>query len=414
MGPLEWFIAVRYLRGKRKIGFISWITYISAIGVFVGSMVLVIALAIANGFEKEVRDRIVGTLAHAKILQYHAEPIYNYDSLRTEILKHPKVTGAAPYIGAKGGIEHEKIQEGIMIMGVDDSLEPSVTDTKKTVISGEFKLDSAVSDRGRKFPGVVIGSGLADKMGIQPGAEVVLLLLAQGEESGSDPVPKMGRFTVSGIFETGMYEYDLNLVYISLDATRALTNAQGVEGIQIKTVDLFQANTIAQEIKQMLGGYPYRVVDWQSQNRSLFQWMKLERMIIFLVISLIMVVAAFNIITSLVMTILEKRREIGILMSMGSTPGAIMRIFMLNGVVAGFIGATLGVSIGVAICLIQYKWRLIPLPSDIYFINTLPMLVRFWDVTAVYISANLLCLLATLYPAFVAARMVPAESIRYE
>jgi lipoprotein-releasing system permease protein len=413
MGKMELFVALRYLRGKRRIGFISWITYISAAGVFVGSMVLVIALSIANGLEKEVRDRIVGTLAHAKILKYHSTPIENPDSLREIILQNPRVLGAAPYITDKGGIERESVQEGVMIMAVDDSLEQTVTEIAEKVTFGEFNLDTVESDRQRRFPGILIGIGLADKMGIRQGAEVVLYGLVSSDGDG-EPTTRVGRFTVSGVFETGMYEYDVNLIYISIKSAQELFNKKGVEGIQIRTSDIFQAGEIAQKVKEELGGYPYRAIDWKAQNKSLFQWMKLERLIIFLVISLIVVVAAFNIFSSLIMMILEKKREIGILMSMGASSGVIMRIFMLNGIVIGFLGSTLGVGLGVLVCWIQLRWQLIPLPGDIYFINKLPVLLRPFDVVAVYISSNLLCWLATLYPSKKAAMMLPAESIRYE
>jgi lipoprotein-releasing system permease protein len=412
-GKMEFFVALRYLRGKRKIGFVSWITYISAAGVCLGSFVLVIALSISNGFEKEVRDRIVGTLAHAKITRYHAPQLYDYEALRESILKHPQVTGAAPYITGKGGIEFQQLQEGVMINGVDPLREVTVTDVHKSIIAGSFDLDSAVSVRGRRFPGVLIGKGISDKMSIREGAEVVLYCLPVGDGQ-SDPQPKMGRFTVSGIFETGMYEYDLNLVYISIESAKAMLNMEGVEGIQIRTTNLFKADRIAADVREFIGGYPYRAVDWQTQNRSLFQWMKLERLIIFIVISLIMVVAAFNIISSLIMMILEKRREIGILMSMGATSGAVMRVFMLNGLVVGFLGSTIGVALGALLGYTQQRWRYIPLPGDLYFVTKLPMEVSALDIAAIYIAANVICWAATIYPAKQAASLLPAESIRYE
>ncbi|MGD9201844.1 MAG: ABC transporter permease, partial [Chitinispirillia bacterium] len=407
-------IAYRYLWGKRKHGFISLITYISTAGVFLGTFVLIVALAIANGFEKEVRDRIIGTLAHAKISQYHDRHFDNYDSIRVEILKHPEILGAAPYIMAKGGIEYDEVLEYTVIMGIETSIESTVTVIDEKIIYGSFTLDSIVSNRDRKLPGIIIGLGLADKIGAREGAEVVLMTLVT-VEGEIDPVPKMMRFAVTGIFETGMYEYDLNLIYISLSSAQNLCNKMGVEGIWIRTSDIYQAGRVAKEAKDIyLGGYPFKSIDWLSQNKSLFQWMKLEKLIIFIVISLIIVVAAFNIISSLIMTILEKRREIGILMSMGSSSQSIMKIFMLNGSIAGFFGSTAGTSLGVILCLIQYKWQLIPLPGDIYFINRLPMLVNVLDVVLVYVSANLICLFAASYPAWHASKTIPAESIRYE
>lgn len=408
MSMMENMVAMRYLRGKRKIG-----TTVTALGIFIGSFVMIVALSVANGFEKEVRDRIVGTIAHAKILKYHSEPVVNYDSLRTEILKYPKVKGAAPYINGKAGLEHDQTQEGVMVVGVDDSLESSVTDINKTVKSGIFNLDTVKSERGRVFPGICIGMGLANKLGVSSGAEVVLLSLAR-VEGEMDPVPKMARFTVSGIFETGMYEYDLSLVYVSIQSAQNLFNMKGVEGIQIKTTNLFEADKIASEVREYLGGYPYRAVDWQTQNRSLFQWMKLEKLIIFIVISMIMFVAALNIVSSLITIVFEKRREIGILMSMGATSKSIMSIFMKYGVMVGFVGSTAGVLLGVKLCYIQYHWRLIPLPGDIYFIDTLPILINPVDVIAVYFAANVIAWLTTVYPAWKASKMLPAESIRFE
>ncbi len=410
---MEWFIALRYLRGKRKYGSNTVVALFSAIGVFLGSWVLVVALSIANGFEKEVRDRIVGTLAHAKIMQYHSRPFNDYDSIRTEILKHPEVIGAAPFIMGKGGVECDRVQEAAMIIGIDDSLERTVTDIDKAVKFGTFELDSIFSKRDRKLPGILLGIGMADKMGVRPGNEILLmsLVLIEGE---LDPVPKMMRFVVTGVFETGMYEYDLNLVYISLESAQNLFQMTGVEGIQIRTTHLFQAKRISQEVKDNLGGYPFKAVDWQSQNKSLFQWMKLEKLIIFIVISLIMVVASFNIISSLIRIIIEKRREIGILMSMGVNSGKILKIFMLYGSIIGLVGSTIGTGLGIILCYIQFRWSLIPLPGDIYFINRLPVLLRAADIIAVYAVANIICFMAAIYPAWRASRTPPADSIRYE
>jgi lipoprotein-releasing system permease protein len=413
-GKMESFIALRYLRGKRKtIGFVSWITYISAAGVSLGSFVLVVALSIANGFEKEVRDRIVGTLAHAKITRYHTRQLTNYDALREKLLEHPQVIGASPYITGKGGIEHQDMQEGIILNGIDAVREVTVTDLHKSIVDGSFCMDSAASNRGRVLPGVIIGSGLSGIISARIGSEVVLYCLPVGSDE-RDLTPKMGRFTVTGIFSTGMYEYDLNLVYISLESAKNMMNMAGVTGVHIRTTDLFRAKSIALDVREFLGGYPYHALDWQTQNRSLFEWMKLERLIIFIVISLIMVVAAFNIISSLIMMILEKRREIGILMSMGATSGAVMRVFMLNGVVVGFFGSTVGVALGVALGYVQQRWQLIPIPGDLYFINKLPLIVSPLDVALIFIAANVICWLATIYPAKQAAALLPAESIRYD
>jgi lipoprotein-releasing system permease protein len=413
-GTVELFVALRYLRGKRRRGFISFITYISATGVLLGSFVLVIALSVANGFESEVRDRIVGTTAHAKILQYFSRPLVNYDSLRIRILRCPGVLAATPYIMEKGGIEYDQVKEGVMIMGAEAVTETTVTDIGRKIIFGSFALDSAKSTKDRMLPGIVIGVGMADKMGVRPGAEVVVGGLTSEAAGGEITSIPMARYVIRGIFETGMYEYDLNLVYLSIGSCQSLFSLKGVEGIAIKTRDLYGADAIARAVKDSLGGYPYRSIDWKTQNKSLFDWMRLERIVIFIVISLIIVVAAFNIVSSLIMMIMEKRREIGILMGMGATRGSIMRIFMFNGLVIGVLGSTLGVALGVLLCFLQYHYRFIPLPGDIYFINTVPVLIRWTDVAAIYIAANILCFIATLYPAWSASRILPAESIRIE
>ncbi|MBD3346040.1 MAG: FtsX-like permease family protein [Chitinivibrionales bacterium] len=412
---MEWFIALRYLRGKRKNGFISFIAYISAAGVFLGSFVLIVALCVANGFEREVRNRIIGIFADARILQYFSRPIDNYDSLRTRILDHPDVVAASPYISGKGLIEHEGVQEGNLIMGIDDSLEATVTDLRNTIVIGDLNLDSLESNEGNVLPGILIGMGLANKLGVRTGSEVILgTIPAVEDQMDIMSSVRAGKFSVTGVFETGMYEYDLNLVYTSIASAQELFDTKGVEGIQIKTTNVYQADKIAESVVEHVDGYPYRSVDWKSQNKSLFKWMKLERLIIFIVISLIIVVAAFNIICSLVMMIMEKRREIGILMGMGTTSKTIMKIFMLNGVIIGLIGSTLGVLAGSVLSYIQYKYQLIPLPGDIYFITTLPIHIRTIDIWSIYLSANIICFLATLYPAWKASRILPAESLRIE
>jgi len=407
---MEWFVAFRYLTGKRNIGFISLITWISTLGVCVGTLVLVIALSIANGFETEVRNRIVGTFAHAKIMQFHASPIADFSEMQSIIENHPNVVATAPYIYQKAGIEKDRVQEGIVVMGINAGQQATVTDLGSTMIFGELNLDSLESNRGRKQPAIILGIGLADKLGVRPGSEVVLIALSS-EGAEFEPTPMMKRFVVSGVFESGMVEYDMNLTYISLKSAQQLFAYEGVEGLQVKTDDLYRSSEIAEELLNLLGGYPYRYTDWISQNKSLFKWMKLEKLVIFIVISLIMVIAAFNIISSLIMMILEKRAEIGILMSMGATSANIMKIFLYNGLFIGLVGSSVGVVLGVVATYVQHRYGLISLPGDIYFINTLPAELIAMDVVMVFFMANILCLLATLYPAWRATKILPARAI---
>jgi len=409
----ELFVSLRYLHG-RKMGFVSIITILSIIGVILGTVVLICALSISNGFEFEVRDRIVGTFAHARIMKYNGESITNPDSLSKVIAKHPEVIGTAPIIMGKGAAECESLQEGVMIMAIDDSLEKNVSDLPKKIIEGNFSLAPTKSARDRIQPGCFIGTGLAAKFGVKVLDEIVVMTVSQ-DDGSMDPTPKMIRLVVTGIFETGMYEYDQNLLYISIGSGQKLFSMpDGVEGISFRVKDLNTATVIAKQINDELGGYPYKFSDWQTQNKSLFQWMKLEKLIITLFLSIIILVAAFNIMATRIMIIMEKRREIGILMSMGTTKQSIMKIFLFNGVVIGLIGSIIGTTLGVAISYIQHAYHIIPLAGDIYFVNFLPAIVEPLDVLIVFIGTNILCVLATLYPAWSASKLLPAQAIRLE
>jgi lipoprotein-releasing system permease protein len=395
------------------MGFINLITNISIAGVILGTLVLVVALSIANGMEKEVRDRIVGTFAHGRISRFHSKPFDGVDSIRKVIETHPEVVATAPVILGKGAVEHASLQEGVMIMAVDDSLEKHVSELHNKMIDGTYSLDSATSKRDRKFPGIIIGNGLARKFGVRTGSEIVAMSLVQ-PEGEFDPIPKMMRFTVTGVFETGMYEYDQMLIVISLKSGQKLFEINGVEGINFRCKDMFRADSVARSLVELLGGYPYKYNDWKTQNSSLFQWMKLEKLMIFAIISMIILVAAFNITSSLIMMIMEKRREIGILMSMGATRGAIMRIFMINGAVIGMIGAVSGTGLGLLLSWLQQRYQFIPLPGDVYFINFVPVLIRASDVIFIFVLANAVSIGAALYPAWQASKMLPADAVRLD
>ena len=415
MNKAELFISLRYLHGK-KMGFVSIITILSIIGVILGTFVLIGALSVANGFENEVRDRIVGTFAHGRIMKFHNETIYNYNELRDSIQQNPEIIATAPVIMGKGAVERSDLQEGVMIMAVDDSLEKGVSDLHKKMLRGEgpFQLDSTLSARDRKLPAIVIGSGLAKKFGVRKGMELVLMSISQSEGS-IDPTPTMMRCVITGVFETGMYEYDQNLVFVSIESGRKLFSMKkGVEGINFRCKNMFEASKVARKVVADLGGYPYKYSDWQTQNRSLFQWMKLEKLIITLFLSIIILVAAFNIMATRIMIIMEKRREIGILMSMGLTKSGVMRIFLLNGVIIGLIGSVIGTVSSVLLCYIQQVTHFIPLPGDVYFINFLPVEIKFTDILIVFIGTNIITVLATLYPAWSASKLLPSQAIRMD
>ena len=409
---MERFIALRYLLGKR-LGFAAIITIISIVGVAAGTLLLVVTLSVLNGFETEVKARILGTFAQGRVIKRYGEVIHHPDSLRLEVLKHPGVIEAAPFIMGKGAVENLAIQEGVMIMSVDDSLEQTVTSIQEYLIAGSFSLDSATSLRGRTFPGIVIGKNLAEKLALGVNQEIVTmsLALAEGEV---DPEPTMMRFTITGVFETGMYEYDQNLILISIASGQKLFLMDGIEGISYRCEDLNQSTIIGEELVEVLGSDSYKFGDWQTQNKSLFQWMKLEKLIGFLVLMVIVLIAALNIITSLIMKIMEKQREIGILMSMGATRSSIMKIFMMSGIAISLIGSTIGTLLGVMLSLLQMHWHIVKIPNDVYFINFLPAELSAIDVIAIFVAANTISVLATIYPAWRASKVLPAQALRFD
>lgn len=408
----EKFIAFRYLN-FRKRGFISLITVISVLGVFLGTCVLTIAMAISNGMENEVRDRITGTFAHARIQKHSSVPIQNYEEIAKLVTAHDGVAAVSPTIMGKGAVESSGIQEAVMIMSVNDFDEVNVSNVHQRIIEGEFSLKDKYSiKKMRQNPAMIIGRGIANKFAISAGDELVLMTLATDENG--DPTPSMMRFTISGVFSTGMYEYDQNLVFISLEAGQRLFEIDGVEMISFRAKNAFQAGIIASDIVEKLGGYPFKYTDWESQNHSLFQWMKLEKLILSIIIMIIVLVAAFNITSTLVMMIMEKRKEIGILMSMGATRTNIMRIFLINGALIGIIGSSAGTALGCLISFVQEKWRIITLPEDVYIINFVPILTEISDVAIIFAAANIICLLAAFYPAWRASKLLPAEAIRFE
>ena len=411
--PFEFFIAKRYLWGKKKTSFISTILFISITGVFLGTLVLIVTLSIMNGFEKEVKTRIVGSFAHIKLQMFHHEPILNPDSLIALVLREPGVVAASPLIEDKIGLSSREARDGVILRGVDAAREGDVTDLLKNVKMGALRLDSVRSVKERLNPGIVLGAYVADKLRVIPGDEVIIMSLRGEDDALAGIMPRMKRMTVSGIYESGMFEYDAALSFVSLETARGLLDMKGVTHIQIRVRDVTRADEVAEALQDRIG-YPYYCVDWMKQYRTLIKWMNSEKFIAFIVISMIILVAIFNIISSLLMVIIEKTGEIGILLSMGATAGNIRRIFLINGVIVGIAGTSLGALCGLFLCFLQIRYDLVKLPGDVYFIDSLPMIVQWLDVLAVVAVANLLCFVFSLYPAHKAAKMRPVEALIYK
>ncbi|MDZ7290485.1 MAG: lipoprotein-releasing ABC transporter permease subunit [candidate division KSB1 bacterium] len=411
----EFFIAKRYLRSKRQVKFISLITYISIAGVMIGTAALIIVLSVMNGFESEVRSRIIGFDAHVKLRTYHDRGVDNYREALDKIKGIPHIIAAAPYINEKAMILSRERKEGAIIKGIDPRLEARVTDLAKNVNYGNLNLGLVEKEGERAYPGIILGYSLADRLVVGLGDKVQLLSAAGLDIGGFGSMPTVRTFRVAGYFQSGLYEYDDNVAFIGIpEAQQLFEMGNKVSGIEVKLSDMNLADDIAQLIEDRLGGYPYTTITWFDMNKNLFSWMQFEKWIAFIVLSLIILVAAFNIISTLIMVVLEKTKEIGILKSMGATNESIMRIFVYQGAVAGVIGGALGLILGYTICWAQLKFKFLSLPPDVYIISTFPVLMKAWDFVFIAAAALFLSLIATIYPAYRAAKLDPVQAIRYE
>jgi lipoprotein-releasing system permease protein len=409
----EVFIATRYMKSKQREKFISVISLITIAGITIGVAALVTVLSMMNGFESEVRGRIVGTLAHISIYTFDDIGIEDADSLLSELLQFDHVEAAAPFVYYKASISSSRENDGTMVRGIDPTLEVGVSDLRETIIRGELSLDTMESG----LPGIVLGVTLADRLGVTIGSRVVLMSLKDmtfvGGVTGMK-MPKVAQFTVSGIFSNGLHEYDASLCYISIPSAQKLFKMEHlVTGIQIKLDDMYESRAVADQMNTILG-YPFFATDWTEMHRNLYSWMKLEKYGMFVGFGLIIAVAAFNIISTLVMLVLEKKREIAILKSMGATRKSIMRIFVYQGIVTGIMGTVTGTIVGLLLCYTQQKFGIISLPADIYFISKLPVEMIFTDFAIIAGTSILLSFLAAIYPAYRAGRLYPVEILRYE
>ncbi|MFQ6003035.1 MAG: lipoprotein-releasing ABC transporter permease subunit [Candidatus Zixiibacteriota bacterium] len=406
----EFFIAKRYLKSRRKTKFVSVITIISVGGVLIGVAALNFVLSMMNGFEKEVRSRIIGTTAHVSVFAAYAEGIENYQELLPQIKQTKHVEEVAPFIYYKAAIASKEGSDGIVVRGIDPEKEKLVTDIERNLKWGSLNLEAEEDES----PGILLGATLADRLGVEIGDKVVLFSLKEGSLTTGWSTPKASKLKVRGIFETGMYEYDASLAYISLSTAQKLFNLDNkVTGLHLKLDDLYKAEKVAKDLELKLG-YHYYAMDWMHMHKNLFSWMALEKYAMFIVLSLIVAVAAFNIISTLIMVVIEKRKEIGILKSMGATNTSIMKIFMFEGLVVGVVGTVLGSGLGYVLCWIQNTFNLISLPAEIYFISSLPVDMRVLDFAIVASAAIALTFLATIYPAKRASQLTPVEAIRYE
>ncbi|RPH93712.1 MAG: FtsX-like permease family protein [Calditrichaeota bacterium] len=408
----EWFIALRYLKSKRKTGFISLISYISIAGVMIGVAALIIVLSVMNGFESEVRSRFIGVDAHVKVRTFHDHGVQNYQELMVKISSTPHILKMTPYVHKKGLIRSKSETTGLIIRGIDSQTVDAVTDIKKSINYGQLDVGTVSAEDGKQMPGIVLGFNLADRMMVSVGDKVILASFE--DVTRVNQMPQMMQFMVTGYFETGLFEFDDNMAYISNEAAQKLFRmGDKISGIGIR-LDHYQNAEVVRELLDEKLGYPYRVLTWFDLNQNLFAWMKIEKWAAFIILSLIIMVAAFNIISTMIMVTMEKTREIGILKSMGATNQSVRRIFTFEGLLVGALGTVMGCLIGYLLCWAQFKYRFFSLPNDVYIIDWLPILMKWTDFIMVAVAAVLITFLAAVYPAARAARLDPVSSIRYE
>jgi lipoprotein-releasing system permease protein len=404
--PFELHVALRYLLAKRKQAFISVISFISTLGVTVGVMALVIALALMTGLQQELRDRILGSNPH--IYVWNTKGIADYHAEADKLRAVPHVLGAAPAILGQGLISAAGETQPLQIKGVDPGLEQQVTNLKASVTSGSL---DALSTRDDEIDGILLGKDLAAKLGVATGDSVSLTMGVTLSPAGL--LPRTRRLRVAGLFSLGLYEFDSTSGFLSLDVARRLLGKDQVDLIQLRVDDMYAAPRIAASIPSILGSQ-YVTQDWAAMNKPLFSALGLEKMAISLTIGLIVMVAALNIVASLVLLVMEKHRDIAILKTMGASARSVTAIFMVQGLIIGIVGTSVGASAGYLLSLVLTRYKLIRVPVDVYQVSYVPFRVLPGDFALVVAAAVVICFLATIYPARQAAKLDPVQALRYE
>ena len=411
--PVEVFIGLRYVQAKRRNHFISFISLTSMLGVGLGVMALITVLSVMNGFEKELTERILGMASHATVEQ-RGNSLQDWKTLAAEIAHHPGIVGVAPYIQAEGMLTHAKSVNGTIIRGILPAEEPKVSVIAEKMVMGEFaNLVAGEFD-------IILGKELATALGVTVGDKVTLVA-PQANVTPVGILPRLKRFTVSGIFKIGMHEFDSALALIHMDDAMRLFRKEGPTGLRLKTDNIFSAPRISRNIVDQLSGY-FWVKDWTQRHANFFKALKTEKTVMFFILILIVAVAAFNIISTLVMTVTDKQADIAVLRTIGISPKSIMGIFMIQGTLIGVVGILFGMVSGIVLSLnietmiskIEKLLGVDLLSPEIYYVSEIPSDLRWGDVTTVGIISLIFCMLATIYPALKAAHTQPAEALRYE
>jgi len=426
--PYEFFISRRYLRAKRKQMFVSVISFISVFGIFLGVAALIIVLAVMNGFEEDLRTKILGIKSHIELTTDMAGPMKNYEQVREKISGIEGVVASTPFIYTQAMMRNDNGVTGVVIRALDTKSAFQVINLGKIKEGSIDDLNKIPRDISSHDPndgvspaGIVIGKEMARNLGIFL-HDTITIISPVSISTPMGAVPRMGKFIVVGIFESGFYEYDSTLAYLSLESCQKfLQMGDTVTGIDIKVNDIYKADVIAEKIQSKLG-FPFWAQNWMKMNKNLFSALKLEKRVMFIILSLIVLVAVFNIISALIMIVMEKNKDIAILKSMGATSQSIMKIFIYQGMIIGVIGTLLGCLAGIAVALnlqavslfVEKVFHFKFLPGDVYYLSELPSKVNYGDVFIIVIGTLLVCFLSTIYPSLRASKTDPAEALRYE
>ena len=410
--PFELRIALRYLTARRKQAFISVISAISVLGVVVGVMALMVALGLMTGLQREIRSKILGATAHISIFRSGNEPFDNYREVLAKARAVPRVLGVAPTVYGKGLMTTAGGSAVAMLKGIVPAQERTVTDLASQVVEGQLDALDHVAEG--SLPPVLLGRDLASTLGVGVG-DVVSVTSPNGRLSPYGMVPSMKKFRVAGTVYSGLYEFDAQWAYIPLSVAQRLftEGSDSASLVEVRLDDIYAVRAVAPHIVAALGD-GYITTDWIMMNQSLFSALWLEKIAIGITIGLIVMVAALNIVATLILLVMEKHKDIAILVSMGASRGAITRIFMLQGTVIGALGTLTGAVLGWGLCRVLDHYKLIRVPVDVYQVSYVPFTLLPLDATTVIVGAVLICFLATIHPARGASRLDPAEALRYE
>ena len=405
----ELFLSIRYLRAKRKQAFISVITVISVLGVMIGVMALVVVLSVMNGFRADLMSKILGVKSHILVLSYKGA-FNDYEGVAGRVGQVEGAVATTPFIHSQVMVNRSGNVSGAILRGIQPETAGNVLSIERMIKDGSL---SSLKSSWDGLPTIIIGSELSKQLGAYPG-DILNMISPEGKLTPMGRVPNSQKYKVTAVFDSGMYEYDASMVFVSLKEAQAFLGfGDRVSGLEVKVKDVYRSDKVGIKIQNALGN-PYWTKDWKVMNRSLFSALKLEKFAMFVILTMIVLVGALNIISTLVMVVMEKTRDVAILRAMGASAKSIMTIFMVQGLLVGLVGTLAGLASGLGICHLLARYKFISLPSDVYYITTLPVRVEFWDVCLVSLSAVVISFLATIYPSWHASKLNPVEAIRYE